>query len=42
MEGIDGAQEGGLWSSPQAYQTPSCSQVDVIDGTVPWTEGGSL
>ena len=30
------------WSSPQPYQTPSCSQVDGINGTVPWTEGGSL
>ena len=26
---------------PQAYQKPSCPQVDGIDGTVPWTEGGS-
>jgi len=42
MEGVDGAQEGGLWSSPLAYKTPSCSQVDGINGTVPWTEGGSL
>jgi hypothetical protein len=29
------------WSPPQPYQTPSCSQVDGINGTVPWTESGS-
>ena len=34
MECVDEAQEGGLWSSPQAYKTPSYSQVDGIDGTV--------
>jgi len=41
MEGVDGAQEGRLWPSPQAYQKLSCSHVDGIDGTVPWTESGS-